>query len=48
LVTTIIVLPYILRGDQKQIFYGLIFIIPLSFSGFELFLKYLKKSKLLL
>ena len=46
LVTTIIVLPYILRGDQKQIFYGLIFIIPLSFSGFELFLKYLKKSKL--
>ena len=44
LVTTIIVLPYILRGDQKQIFYGLIFIIPLSFSGFELLLKYFKRK----
>ena len=48
LITNIVVLPYVLRGDQKFVFYGLIFIIPLSFSGFELFLKYLKKSKLLL
>lgn len=46
LITNIVVLPYVLRGDQKFVFYGLIFIIPLSFSGFELFLKYLKKSKL--
>ena len=48
LVTTIIVLPYILRGDQKQVFYGLIFIIPLSFSGFELLFKYFKKKWLIL
>jgi hypothetical protein len=48
LITNIVVLPYVLRGDQKFVFYGLIFIIPLSFSGFELFLRYLKKSKLLL
>ena len=46
LITNIVVLPYVLRGDQKFVFYGLIFIIPLSFSSFELFLKYLKKSKL--
>mgnify|MGYP001165533539 FL=1 len=45
LVTTIIVLPYILRGDQKQIFYGLFFIIPLSFSGFELLFKHFKKQR---
>ena len=44
LVTSIIVLPYILRGDQKQIFYGLFFIIPLSFSGFELLFRYFKKK----
>ena len=48
LITNIVVLPYVLRGDQKFVFYGLIFIIPLSFSGFELFFRYLKKSKLLL
>lgn len=46
LMTILIVLPYILRGDQKQVFYGLLFIAPLSFSGYELLLKYLKKSKL--
>ena len=44
LVTIVIVLPYILRGDQKQVFYGLIFIIPLSFSGYELLYKNLKKK----
>ena len=44
LVTIIMVLPYILRGDQKQVFYGLIFIIPLTFSGYEIFIKYLKKK----
>jgi len=40
--TTIMLLPYIIRGDQKQAFYGLIFIIPLSFSGYEIFFKFLK------
>ena len=44
LLTILMVLPYILRGDQKQVFYGLIFIIPLSFSGFELLFKYLKRK----
>jgi hypothetical protein len=44
LVTIIIVLPYILRGDQKQVFYGLIFIIPLSFSGYEILINYFKKK----
>ena len=44
LLTIIIVLPYLLRGDQKQVVYGLIFIIPLSFSGYELLIKYLKKK----
>ena len=44
LVTIIIVLPYILRGDQKQVFYGLIFLIPLSFSGFEFLIKYFKNK----
>ena len=44
LVTIIMVLPYILRGDQKQVFYGLLFIIPLTFSGYEIFIKYLKKK----
>ena len=47
LLTIFIVLPYILRGDQKQVFYGLLFIIPLSFSGYELLFKNLTKSKLL-
>ena len=47
LTTIIIVLPYILRGDQKQVFYGLLFIVPLSFSGYEIMLNYLKKFKLL-
>ena len=47
LLTIVMVLPYILRGDQKQVFYGLIFIIPLSFAGFELIFNYLKNSKLL-
>ena len=37
-------LPYIIRGDQKQVFYGLVFIIPLSFSGYEIIFKYLKKN----
>lgn len=44
LATILIVLPYILRGDQKQVFYGLIFIIPLSFSGYELLYKSIKKK----
>lgn len=44
LLTIIIVLPYILRGDQKQVFYGLIFIIPLSFSGYEILIRYFKKN----
>ncbi len=44
LLSIIIMLPYILRGDQKQVFYGLLFIIPLSFSGYEIFYKYLKKK----
>ncbi len=44
LLTIIIMLPYIIRGDQKQVFYGLLFIIPLSFSGYEIFYKYLKKK----
>lgn len=44
LVTIVMVLPYILRGDQKQVFYGLIFIIPLTFSGYEILIKYLKKK----
>lgn len=47
ILTIIIVLPYILRGDQKQVFYGLLFIIPLSFSGYELLLNYFKKSKII-
>ena len=42
-VTILIVLPYILRGDQKQVFYGLVFIVPLAISGFEILLK--KKNK---
>lgn len=45
LVTILIVLPYILRGDQKQVFYGLIFIIPLCFSGYETFFNYKKYAK---
>ena len=44
LLTIVIVLPYFLRGDQKQVFYGLVFIIPLSFSGIELAIRYLKKN----
>ena len=44
LLTIIIFFPYLLRGDQKQEVYGLIFIIPLSFSGYELLIKYLKKK----
>lgn len=44
LVTIVIVLPFILRGDQKEVFFGLIFIIPLSFSGYELLYKNLKKK----
>ena len=35
-------LPYLIRGDQKPVFYGLIFIIPLSFSGYEILIKKLK------
>ena len=42
LLTIVIVLPYFLRGDQKQVFYGIIFIVPLCFSGIEILLKYLK------
>ena len=44
LLTIVIVLPYILRGDQKQVFYGLIFIIPLSFSGYEILINFFKKK----
>jgi len=47
LITIVVVLPYVLRGDQKFVFYGLLFIIPLSFSGYELSLNYFKKFKLL-
>ena len=47
LLTIIMLLPYLIRGDQKQVFYGLIFIIPLSFSGYEILFKYFKKPKLL-
>ncbi len=47
MVTILIVLPYILRGDQKQVFYGLIFIIPLSISGFELLIKNFKQKILI-
>jgi len=43
MLTIVIILPYILRGDQKQVFYGLIFIVPLSFSGYEILLNYIKK-----
>ena len=44
LLTIVMVLPYVLRGDQKQVFYGLIFIIPLSFVGFELLIKDFKNK----
>jgi len=43
MLTMVIILPYILRGDQKQVFYGLIFIVPLSFSGYEILFNYIKK-----
>lgn len=46
LITSMIVLPYMVRGDQKFVFYGLIFIIPLSFSGYEILLKYIKNNML--
>ena len=42
--TSVMLLPYLTRGDQKPVFYGLIFIIPLCFSGYEIFFKYLKKN----
>jgi hypothetical protein len=45
MLTIMIVLPYILRGDQKQVFYGLIFIIPLSFSGYEILFNNIKKKR---
>ena len=38
-------LPYLIRGDQKPVFYGLIFIIPLCFSGYEILLNYIKKNR---
>jgi len=41
--TIVMLLPYIIRGDQKQVFYGLVFIVPLSFSGYEILYKYFKK-----
>ncbi len=44
LLTSVTLLPYLTRGDQKPVFYGLIFIIPLCFSGYEIFFKYLKKK----
>ena len=44
LLTSVMLLPYLTRGDQKPVFYGLIFIIPLCFSGYEKFFKYLKKK----
>lgn len=40
--TSFMMLPYLIRGDQKPVFYGLIFIIPLSFSGYEILIKKLK------
>jgi len=46
LITSMIILPYMVRGDQKFVFYGLIFIIPLSFSGYEILLKYIKNNML--
>ncbi len=42
--TIVMLLPYIIRGDQKQVFYGLVFIVPLSFSGYEILYKYFKKN----
>lgn len=44
LLTIVIVLPYLLRGDQKQVFYGMLFITPLCFSGYEILFKYFKKK----
>ena len=44
LLTSLIVLPYLIRGDQKPVFYGLIFIIPLCFSGYEVLLNTFKKN----
>ena len=42
--TSFMMLPYLIRGDQKPVFYGLIFIIPLSFSGYEILIKKIKKN----
>jgi hypothetical protein len=44
LLTSIMLLPYLIRGDQKPVFYGLVFIIPLTFSGYEILFKYFKKK----
>mgnify|MGYP006138229449 CR=1 FL=1 len=44
LLTSVILLPYLIRGDQKPVFYGLIFVIPLCFSGYEILFKYFKKK----
>ncbi len=44
LLTSVMLLPYLIRGDQKPVFYGLIFIIPLCFSGYELLLNGFKKK----
>ena len=44
LLTSIILLPYLIRGDQKPVFYGLIFIIPLCFSGYEILLNNFNKN----
>lgn len=39
LLTNLIILPYVLRGDQKFVFYSLLFIVPLSIYGYELLIK---------
>ena len=44
LLTSVMLLPYLIRGDQKPVFYGLIFIIPLCFSGYEILFKYIQQK----
>ena len=43
--TSVSLLPYLIRGDQKPVFYGLIFVIPLCFSGYEIMFNYIKKKR---
>ena len=42
--TSFMMVPYLIRGDQKPVFYGLIFIVPLCFSGYEILMKKLKNN----